>query len=503
MTHGPGTDAAARRLAPWGIGMGAGAVLVLSQVLLPVGSALWDGLYVVGALAATAVVVGAARRMAAPLRRVWGCFAGFAALWLAGDLLYLALERVGGEAPFPGWPDALYLASYASAIAGLVILVRRLYPGRDLDAWIDAAVLTLAATAVLSVTVLVPMVTELPTFDATAVLTLAYPVADLAILAVLLRIIVGGGRLSLAASLVVSAFAAILGADLLYNVDVVSDGNAWATGTSQALFLAGYVLLAGAATLPSAAHLGGEPRPIGAGPSRVRTTLLAVGVLTIPTVTLLVVWPDDRPVERLLAALTIVVIVLAVARIWLLLRTVEHQAHLLSRQARTDPLTGLPNRRTLDYELDRAVRTTRTAGAPLTVAMLDLDHFKAFNDEVGHQAGDRLLASVAQAWSATLPEEAFLARYGGEEFAVILPGTSAWARPILESLRSAMPPGRTTSIGYAQLAEHESGYDALHRADTALFAAKAAGRDRVVSADDIASDDIGSDDAASDDAGPA
>jgi diguanylate cyclase (GGDEF)-like protein len=479
-------DGAPRRPSTlWVVGMVLGGLLVLSQVVLPADSPPSDAAYVAGALGATAVIVVAAWRMASPLRVVWACFAGFAALWLAGDLLYLAIERIGGEAAFPGWPDAFYLSSYTCAVIGLVVLVRRLYPGRNLDAWIDASIQALAATALLSVTVLVPMVTRLPAFDATAVLTLAYPVADLVILAVLLRIAVGGGRLSPSTSLVVAAFAAVFVADLLYNVDVVYDGSATVTALSDASFLAGYVLLAGSATLPSSTELGGQPRSLAGSSSRLRTPLLTIGVLTIPVITMLLVWPDGEVVERLLAVLTVAVILLAVVRLRRLLLVVERQSAQLALQARTDPLTGLPNRRTLDHELDRAVRTARSAGTPLIVAMLDLDHFKAYNDLAGHQAGDHLLQSAARAWSALIPEGAFLARYGGEEFALILPGQEApGARDLLDRLRRAMPSECSVSIGFAQLVDGETGLAALNRADRALYAAKAAGRDRVVSAED-------------------
>lgn len=89
--------------------------------------------------------------------------------------------------------------------------------------------------------------------------------------------------------------------------------------------------------------------------------------------------------------------------------------------ARTDELTGLPNRRAWREQLpDQLTQSTRS-GAPLSVAMLDLDHFKRFNDTRGHQTGDRLLKEVAVAWNDELRPSDILARYGGEEFALALP----------------------------------------------------------------------------------
>jgi len=94
----------------------------------------------------------------------------------------------------------------------------------------------------------------------------------------------------------------------------------------------------------------------------------------------------------------------------------------LAALARSDALTGAPNRRTWDHELSRACQASREDETPLSVAVLDLDRFKSYNDQYGHQAGDRLLREAVAAWSEALGGEGILARYGGEEFAVLLPG---------------------------------------------------------------------------------
>ena len=101
-----------------------------------------------------------------------------------------------------------------------------------------------------------------------------------------------------------------------------------------------------------------------------------------------------------------------------------HRTDLLARlqsTARTDALTGLPNRRVWDEDLERELARARRHGGALCLAMLDLDRFKAFNDQHGHQAGDQLLAAAATAWRPELRATDTLARYGGEEFAVLLP----------------------------------------------------------------------------------
>ena len=160
------------------------------------------------------------------------------------------------------------------------------------------------------------------------------------------------------------------------------------------------------------------------------------------------------------------------------------RADLLARLdglAHTDELTGLPNRRAWNEELPRASARAERDGRPLSIAMLDLDSFKSFNDAHGHQDGDRLLKEAAAAWRAELREGDVLARYGGEEFAVALHHCALGeARDIVERMRSATPGGVTCSAGVASSDGSEDPADLVARADRALYEAKAAGRDRTV-----------------------
>ena len=166
---------------------------------------------------------------------------------------------------------------------------------------------------------------------------------------------------------------------------------------------------------------------------------------------------------------------LEVEREQLLLETIE--------LARTDPLTGLPNRRAWRDELDREIaRASR--GGPLCVAMLDLDHFKAFNDEHGHVAGDALLQELAEAWSTTIRPSDTLARYGGEEFALLLPdAVTEGAAEVVERLRSLVPGGERCSAGLACWDGQEAPLELIARADARLYAAKGAGRDQLIAVD--------------------
>jgi diguanylate cyclase (GGDEF)-like protein len=155
----------------------------------------------------------------------------------------------------------------------------------------------------------------------------------------------------------------------------------------------------------------------------------------------------------------------------------------LEEVARTDDLTGLLNRRAWEEQLPREMARARRQSDPLCVAMLDLDFFKNYNDERGHQAGDRLLKQSAAAWVSELRASDTLARYGGEEFTVALPGcTLANAKDIVERLRAAMPGDQTVSAGVACWNGRESAEELVGRADAALYEAKRSGRDRLVTA---------------------
>jgi len=170
----------------------------------------------------------------------------------------------------------------------------------------------------------------------------------------------------------------------------------------------------------------------------------------------------------------------------------------IRRQAVTDPLTQLPNRRAFAASLDRYWRSCARSRTPLAAAMIDVDHFKAYNDFYGHQAGDECLRLIAQVLreTATRPED-MAARYGGEEFVLLLPGTDiAGALVVVEALRHRLrrlgighvtsPNGAivTVSVGLASVVPcEESGAAVLiAKADKALYQAKNNGRDEAVCA---------------------
>jgi diguanylate cyclase (GGDEF)-like protein/PAS domain S-box-containing protein len=149
--------------------------------------------------------------------------------------------------------------------------------------------------------------------------------------------------------------------------------------------------------------------------------------------------------------------------------------------ARDDPLTGLPNRRALDEQLPQDMARSQRRGSSLCLAIIDIDHFKAFNEAQGHLAGDALLRECAIAWDSKLRGEDTIVRYGGEQFLVVLQDcTLEQAAEIIGRLRAVTPGKQTCSGGVACWDFAETMDDLLERADEALYRAKREGRDRLV-----------------------
>jgi diguanylate cyclase (GGDEF)-like protein/PAS domain S-box-containing protein len=157
----------------------------------------------------------------------------------------------------------------------------------------------------------------------------------------------------------------------------------------------------------------------------------------------------------------------------------------LAAQATSDGLTGLPNRRAWDERLARDLAAAGRARRPVTIALLDLDRFKDYNDTRGHAAGDELLRDFATHARLLLREGDTLARWGGEEFAVLLPDcpSDILLEHILERIREAVPAGQSCSAGYATWDGSETALQLEKRADRALYRAKAMGRNRTAAAD--------------------
>jgi diguanylate cyclase len=297
------------------------------------------------------------------------------------------------------------------------------------------------------------------------------------------RLLVGAGSRTPAFRLPAGALLLYLAGDATWavlNYVGLEPGPA-AVRLLQMNFLTAYVLV-GAAGLHSSVREVGEPATrLTLRLSPALLGLLTVASLLAPAVLAYQVWRRDITDGVAIVVGSVALFLLVVTRMAQLLRQIEKQSRQLSQLTRVDELTGLPNRRAWSAELPAAIERARRDRVALSIALLDLDHFKRFNDEYGHQAGDRLLKTATAAWSAQLRAVDQLARYGGEEFIALLPGASAeLATGVLERLRSVTPAGQTFSAGVATWDGNETSEELITRTDQALYQAKDAGRDRIL-----------------------
>ncbi|GDY28466.1 bifunctional diguanylate cyclase/phosphohydrolase [Gandjariella thermophila] len=435
------------------------------------------------ASAAAAVLYGMIKNRPEP-RLPWLLLAASQVVYAAADTTFYVSHYLLGSTAYPSFADPLYIAHYPLVVAALTLLIRRRTPGRDLPSLLDAAVLGVVG-AMLSWLYLIGPQARADSPLLVKLTSLTYPVMDLAMLAVALRLILGGGRRPAAFFLLSTNLLAILTADTVYVWQQLV-GSYQAGNFLDAIWLGGNMALGAAALHPTVAQLGDRcpPRDASLGPARI-AALTAAALIA----------PATLIVQHLRGAAADVPAI-AVACAVLFVLTITRLAVLVADQrqvAITDALTGLRTRRFFQAQLPVEVARARRNGRPMAVFIIDVDHFKSINDRHGHPAGDQALIEIASRLRAAARAGDLLARYGGEEFALLVRDAGPGELPgIAERLRQRVARGPitvcagtrvavTVSVGTASFPVHaEDPNELIAAADRALYAAKARGRDSVV-----------------------
>ena len=441
---------------------------------------------VLGMSAAAAIVAGVKVNKPA-VRWPWYLLAAARACFALAEVVYWLQHISAGGDVFPGYADWLYLAFAVMLAVAVVGLVRARRPGRDMPGLIDALVLSTGAALLTWVFLLVPYVRAEDLSPLGRAVSLAYPISDLLVLAVLSRLVTGRGDRPPAYWLFVGSVLTLLIADVGYALLELSIG--YTAGNIIDLGWLAMQALGGAAALhPSVTTLSSRSAPVAAGAAapRRRVLMLAAASLTAPAV-LAIEWLRGMPIDvPIVVAGSTILFLLVIARMDGLLRQLAGALRAVERQASTDQLTGLANRRRFH---DRWAATLTGSTAPTALLYLDLDGFKQVNDTYGHEAGDAVLVEVATRINAAIREGDVVARLGGDEFAVILPGTDdalagTVAERILKSLAEPFdalshPVHVGASIGVITTAPQANPDTELRRADQAMYTAKNSGRNRV------------------------
>jgi diguanylate cyclase (GGDEF)-like protein len=424
-----------------------------------------DGWLGISADAFPAVVAWLAVSGSGVRRREVTCLAGALTAFAVGDSFYIIAVGNGLALPFPSPADAAYLTFYPLIVAAIALGVRRELRGVSAFVWLDSALGGLGGAAVLAV-LLGPVFEDLPGGVFAETVAFAYPMFDLLLFATVVGVsAIHGWRLRTSWFWPLAGLAMITTADLVYTLRIAHDRYAMGT-LLDAIWPLGLALLAGWAHFPVARE-------------RVRRPVLAMPVLATGAGVIVLAMASRTHVTSIAVILAIVTLAAVAGRTQLAFGQLRRLADL-RRQATTDDLTGLPNRRAL-YA---AVSDQLNGGPrPHALLLLDLDRFKEVNDSLGHHIGDQLLVQVAERLRAELRPQDVLARLGGDEFAVLLvEAEQTHAVEIAARLQGSLADPVTlagiavhtgVSIGIVLSPDHGSDISGLlRRADMAMYKAK-------------------------------
>jgi diguanylate cyclase (GGDEF)-like protein len=441
------------------------AYSLVAQGSAPVDRFFNNGVY--NALLIVAIIGCWLRLVVVPEDRLpWLLLACAVTLWSTGDLLFaFAFEN---EPPFPSIADAFYLAFYPFCYVGLLLLVRRHISDFNRSLWLDGVTAALAASA-LGAAVVFEMVLHQTSGSSAAVkTTLAYPIGDGLLVALVVFVFslarFRPGPMWLLLGL---GFACTAIADGIYVFEAATDS--YAPGALfDVLWPLSMLLIAWAAWQPVGGRRGSEleTRPLLAVPAI--AGLVGVGVL---------VYDHTATLNPLAIVLAIATLLVVMARTGLTFGENGRMLERIHRQAVTDPLTKLGNRRSLVTDLEGYIEDAE--GAPERMLVIfDLNGFKRYNDTFGHPSGDQLLRRLSEQLARAVEPFGAAYRLGGDEFCVLAVVPAEGAGVVLDATTEALSEkgegfAISTSLGAAFLpGEAATSSDALRVADERLYRQK-------------------------------
>ena len=422
---------------------------------------LYNGIMVGAALACVARGL-----MAREARAAWLVMGGGLLVWTGGEVYWsLALSGLDSP-PFPSPADAMYLAFYPASYVALLLLVRSRVRGLSRSQWLDGGIAALAVAALAAAVAFEPIVAGTTGSTATVATNLAYPVGDLVLLGLVVCVFgVSAWRPGRAWTLLGAGLLAMAVGDGIFLFQA-ANGTYVEGGLLDTLWPAAALLVGFAAWQPAQRQQHVEL-------SGLRGALIpaACGMLAIALVR----------TDGIAAALSTATLLLVTVR--MALTFLENQKMLIEsrREAVTDALTGMGNRRRLMHDLRAAMAVARPDD-PWMLVLFDLNGFKRYNDTFGHPAGDHLLSRMGQALEGAMKPYGDAYRMGGDEFcALVRPGTTG-ADPLLAAATVALSErGRgfevDASLGAVEIPnEADTVEEALQLADRRMYAQKGQNR---------------------------
>ena len=407
-------------------------------------------------------------------RAGWTAMALALTLFAAGNLVWTTYVQFMEPVPYPSLQDALFLPFYPVAYAGIVLLARHALPRKGAQAlWLDSIIAAVGAAAMVAIVVIAAVAENNSGDWGDRVTNMAYPVGALMLISLLVAVFaVQAWRPERMLWTLGGGLALFAVADSIYSVKAL-DGT-YETGTVlDSVWMVGTLLMATAAWQQHSVRE--------AGPARRTFSVLVPGAFLVCSLCI-IVYATFREVLPFAVVLATACLMVAIIRMGFSFRQLQTLAES-KREARTDELTGLPNRR-LFYETLRKSLEPGSGRQDLAVLMIDLDRFKEINDSLGHHVGDEVLRQLGPRLSTVVDGAGTVARLGGDEFGLLVSplhdpsqATEVADRVRDDLRRSFLLEGISlhidASIGIAIAPEHGQAADTLlQRADIAMYEAK-------------------------------